>query len=108
MKKILCNTIADKGSVCINGICFPCGDDGFKTVILTDERVIDNYKPYIDTRESTVRIWLSDCVWRCDCAENTKIYDKNSLGTWAVEIQTEPATNTIYLVAYSKITELKK
>lgn len=38
MKKTLCYTMADKGSVCINGVCIPCHDDGWKEIVLTDEK----------------------------------------------------------------------
>ncbi len=95
MKKQLCTTIADKGCVCMNGICFSCDGDGWKTVILTDEIERNPSRPWIDLRESELFIWRSDCdpgiVYK---------FDEKELETWAVEIFCDPANDIIYLIKF--------
>lgn len=95
MEKILCHTIADVGSVCINGICIPCSDDGWKEIVLTDEKEKTYNRPWIDLRKNDLRIWESDC-------SDDKIftYTKEDLKTWAVEIYSVPIENRIYLIKY--------
>lgn len=91
--KVLCEVMADKGGVCINGIQFPNTDDGWKRVVLTDEIARNFDRPWIDLRVTDIKIWASDC-------DSKKVYTftEQDIGDWSVEIVSANAFNTIYLV----------
>lgn len=94
MEKLLCETVADKGSVVINGIAFPLGDDGLKRVILTDEIVIVGEPTvWIDLRDTDINIWWSDC-------SNKEVFTftKEDLETWGVNITWNRYKSVLYLV----------
>lgn len=95
MKKILCRTIADKGSVMINGVLFPNADDGMKTVVFTDEVKINTAGslPWVDLRDTTLKIALSDC----NPAEFVE-YTESDLGCWMVEIYSDSDSYTVYII----------
>lgn len=97
MRKTLCYTVADKGSVCINGVSIPCGDDGWKKVILTDEIKKTYNKPWVDLRDTDLKIWKSDCN-----GEEVYTFTKEDLGTWGVEINSRSITGEIYLIKYGE------
>lgn len=63
MNKLM-TVCADKGSIVINGICFPLnGSDGTFDVVFTDKRPSDvQEQAWIDLRDCPlVAIWESDC-----------------------------------------------
>ena len=93
MEKLLCETVADKGSVVINGIAFPLGDDGWKSVILTDEIKLTYQKVWIDLRTTDIKIWWSDC-------SDNKVFTftKEDLETWGVNITYDRYKGILYLV----------
>lgn len=95
MKRLLCETVADKGSVVINGISFPLGDDGCKSVILTDEITPTYPKVWIDLRDTDINVWYSDC-------SNKKVFTftKEDLGCWFVELTWDRDDDVLYLVKY--------
>lgn len=94
MEKVLCKTISDMGSVCINGVWFPNQDDGYKKVVLTDEMELTYKAPFIDLRKTDINIYCSDC----NLDEEPKIFTQEDIGGWMVEIVSCPVFNTIYLV----------
>lgn len=95
MEKTLCYTVADKGSVCINGVCIPCHDDGWKEIVLTDEREKTHNRPWIDLRTTDLKIWESDCS-----DDKVFTFNQKELETWGVEICTASVFNKIYLIKY--------
>lgn len=95
MEKLLCETVADKGSVVINGIAFPLGDDGWKSVILTDEIKPTYQKVWIDLRDTDINIWWSDCS-----DEKVFTFTKEDLECWAVEVTWDRDEAVLYLVKY--------
>ena len=95
MKKILAKTIADKGGVCINGINFMLDGDGIKTVVLTDEREFNGYMPWIDLRETDLKIWQTDCN-----PEDALVFTRDDLETWGVAIIPDWKEDILYLAKF--------
>lgn len=95
MERLLCETVADKGSVVINGISFPIGDDGWKSVILTDELEPTYMRTYIDLRDTDIDIWWSDCK-----SEEVFTFTKEDLDAWAVEVTWDRDEAILYLVKF--------
>ena len=87
--------MADKGSVCINGVCIPCGGDGWKEIVLTDEPEKTYNRPWIDLRTTDLKIWESDCS-----DDKVFTYTKQDLKTWGVEIYSVSVENRIYLIKF--------
>ncbi len=94
MEKIIITTSADVAAVSINGVRIPNADDGTKWIVYTDERKPSYANPWIDLRNTELRIAYSDCH-----PEDCYVVPVERLdGAKAVEIQSDHSESTVYLV----------